>query len=53
MTEDDVHTLRDAGWTDRAVLDIVLVTAYFNFVNRITNALGVEATEAEATGYNY
>jgi len=53
MSEDDVHTLRDAGWSDRAVLDIVLVTSYFNFVNRITNALGVEVTEAEATGYNY
>jgi len=53
MSEDDVHTLRDAGWSDRAVLDIVLVTSYFNFVNRITNSLGVEATEAEATGYNY
>jgi alkylhydroperoxidase family enzyme len=53
MGEADVHTLRDAGWSDRAVLDIVLVTAYFNFVNRITNSLGVEATEAEATGYNY
>lgn len=53
MAEDDVHTLHDAGWSDRAVLDIVLVTSYFNFVNRITNSLGVEATEAEAAGYNY
>jgi uncharacterized peroxidase-related enzyme len=53
MVEEDVHTLRDAGWSDRAVLDIVLTTSYFNFVNRITNALGVEATAAEATGYNY
>ncbi|WP_103020780.1 peroxidase-related enzyme [Salinibacter altiplanensis] len=53
MTEADVHTLRDAGWSDRAVLDIVLVTSYFNFVNRITNSLGVAATEDEATGYNY
>ena len=53
MSEADVHTLRDVGWSDRAVLDIVLVTSYFNFVNRITNALGVEVTEAEATGYNY
>ncbi|MCS3649773.1 putative peroxidase-related enzyme [Salinibacter ruber] len=53
MAEADVHTLRDAGWSDRAVLDIVLVTSYFNFVNRITNGLGVEATEEEAAGYNY
>ncbi len=53
MREADVHTLRDAGWSDRAVLDVVLVTSYFNFVNRITNALGVEVTEGEATGYTY
>lgn len=53
MSEADVHTLRDAGWADRAVLDIVLVTSYFNFVNRITNALGVAITEGEATGYTY
>lgn len=52
-TEADVETLRTAGWTDRAILDIVLITAYFNFVNRITNALGVEFTEEEATGYEY
>ena len=53
MTEADVETLREAGWSDRAVLDIFLVTAYFNFVNRITNGLGVEATEEEAAGYHY
>ena len=53
MTEADVETLREAGWSDRAVLDIVLVTAYFNFVNRITNGLGVEATGEEAAGYHY
>lgn len=53
MTDEEVELLREAGWDDRAVLDIVLVTSYFNFVNRITNALGVEATEEEATGYRY
>lgn len=52
-SEVDVEALRSVGWSDRAVLDIVLVTAYFNFVNRITNALGVEFTEEEATGYDY
>ena len=48
-----VERLRDAGWSDHSILDIVLITAYFNFVNRITNALGVEVTTDEATGYNY
>jgi len=53
LTESDIDRLREAGWGDRAALDIVLVTSYFNFVNRITNGLGVEVTEDEATGYNY
>ena len=41
MSEEHVHQLRNAGWSDRSVLDIVLITAYFNFVNRIANGLGV------------
>jgi len=53
MSEAEVDRLREAGWSDRGVLDIVLITSYFNFVNRITNALGVEVTEKEATGYEY
>jgi len=48
-----VEALRDAGWEDRAILDITLVTAYFNFVNRIANGLGVSFSEEEATGYTY
>lgn len=53
MTDADVTSLREASWSERAVLDIVLVTSYFNFVNRITNGLGVESTEEEARGYHY
>ena len=53
MTESDVDTLRNAGWADRSVLDIVLITAYFNFVNRIATGLGVEVTAEEVTGYDY
>jgi len=53
MTEGDVDTLRNAGWSDRAILDIVLVTAYFNFVNRIATGLGVEVTPEEVSGYDY
>ncbi|MFP4227910.1 MAG: peroxidase-related enzyme [Salinivenus sp.] len=52
-TEADVERLRDAGWTDRDVLDIALITSYFNFVNRLATGLGVEVTAAEATGYDY
>jgi uncharacterized peroxidase-related enzyme len=38
----DLETLRRAGFDDRAILDLTLVVAYFNFVNRIASGLGVE-----------
>lgn len=38
----DIDRLREAGFDDRAILDICQVTAYFAFVNRIADGLGVE-----------
>jgi uncharacterized peroxidase-related enzyme len=37
-----LEELRKHGFTDEALLQICLVTAYFNFVNRIALGLGVE-----------
>ncbi|MBU1941021.1 MAG: peroxidase-related enzyme, partial [Candidatus Thermoplasmatota archaeon] len=34
VTVDDVVSLRNDGFTDRAILDIGLIVGYFNFVNR-------------------
>lgn len=48
-----VQKLKKEGLSDSAVLDATLVVAYFNFVNRIILALGVEANEDEIKGYNY
>lgn len=45
--------LRELGLSDAAILDVVLVTAYFNFVNRIVLSLGVELEDDNGTGYNY
>jgi uncharacterized peroxidase-related enzyme len=42
MTEEDVQKLRDVGWTDRDILDIVHVCAYFNFRTRVVDGLGLE-----------
>ena len=42
MTEQDVVELRHVGFSDGAVLDIVQVTSYYAFVNRIADGLGVE-----------
>ena len=41
MTEADVASLRDAGFTDRDILDICEVAAYYAYVNRIADGLGV------------
>jgi uncharacterized peroxidase-related enzyme len=45
VTRADVVALRGAGYTDEAVLHAVEVTAYFAFVNRLADGLGVELEE--------
>lgn len=42
VTAERVAALRDAGFDDRAIHDICAVTAYYAFVNRIADGLGVE-----------
>ena len=42
MEEEDVERLREAGFDDRAILDACQVTAYYNYVNRLADGLGVE-----------
>ena len=41
MVEADVVALRDAGFSDAAILDINQVTGYYAFVNRLADGLGV------------
>ena len=47
MTADDIDLLRAAGFEDRAVHDICAIAAYFCFVNRIADGLGVEMENIE------
>ncbi len=42
MESDDVAALRDAGFSESAILDICQVAAYYAFVNRLADGLGVE-----------
>ena len=42
MTEQDFQGLRDVGWSDRDILDIAHVCAYFNFRVRMVDGLGLE-----------
>ncbi len=38
----DVAALRASGWDDRAITDATQVCAYFNYINRIADGLGVD-----------
>ena len=42
MISEDVERLRDVGFKDRAILDINQVVAYFAYVNRVVDGLGVD-----------
>lgn len=42
MTPADLDTLRGHGLDDQAIHDATQVIAYFNYINRVADALGVE-----------
>jgi uncharacterized peroxidase-related enzyme len=42
IVETDVIALRQAGFSDAAILDINQVTGYYAFANRLVDGLGVE-----------
>jgi alkylhydroperoxidase family enzyme len=42
MTAGDVDGLRGHGFDDRAIHDAVQVIAYFNYITRVSDALGVD-----------
>jgi uncharacterized peroxidase-related enzyme len=41
----DLDELRTLGFDDRAIHDATQVIGYFNYINRIADALGVEAED--------
>ncbi len=42
MVESDLAPLRATGLGDRDIVDLNQVVAYFNYVNRVADGLGVE-----------
>ena len=45
MTRADIEGLRAFTFTDVAIHDAVQVIAYFNYINRVADALGVDPEE--------
>ena len=45
MSPQDLQPLRDVGLGDGAILEATHVIGYFNHINRIADALGVDLEE--------
>lgn len=41
ISRDDHERLRSVGFDDRAILQITLIASWFNYINRVADALGV------------
>ena len=41
MRESDVQSLRDAGLDDLGILHVTLLASWFNYINRVADALGI------------
>jgi len=41
ISENDHQRLRSAGFDDQAILQITLIASWFNYINRVADALGV------------
>jgi uncharacterized peroxidase-related enzyme len=42
MTAGDIEALRREGFSDAAIHDAAQVIAYFNYINRVADGLGVD-----------
>lgn len=50
MGETDVAALRSVGLGDAEILDVCQVAAYYNYVNRLAQGLGVELEDRWSGG---
>lgn len=46
MLPEDVERLRAVGFDDTGVLQITLIAAWFNYINRVADTLGVGRGQA-------
>ena len=45
MAKEDVQRLRQAGHSDRDILDMNMISGYYAFANRLIDGLGIEVEE--------
>jgi uncharacterized peroxidase-related enzyme len=49
VSEEDLKSLRECGFSDSAILAMNAACAYMNFANRVAQGLGVELEDALST----
>ncbi len=49
MTRADVEALRAAGFSDTAIHDVVQVTGFFSYYNRLADGLGIDPEPPAST----
>lgn len=42
LTQAEIGRLRDTGLSDESILHAAAIASYFNYINRVSDALGVE-----------
>ena len=46
VVKEDLDRLREVGWRDEDIVDIVHQAAHFNYMTRVADGLGVELDES-------
>jgi len=49
VTREEIEALRRHGFDDKAILQITLIASWFNYINRVADALGVGRDDPAGT----
>ena len=49
MTQQDIKELRAHGYSEEEIHDVVQIASFFNYINRVADALGVPPDEGIMT----
>ncbi len=41
ISREDHERMREAGFDDQAILQVTLIASWFNYINRVADALGI------------
>jgi len=47
ISKEDLRVLRSLGFDDVGILQITLIASWFNYINRVADALGIGRDEAD------